>query len=221
MIEQRFNPKKLKNYKIPTKQNILLDVLRVKDQKKQSSSTETRSPQKGNKIRTILIFCIIAFIITVFLRAFIFQMFVVPSNSMSPILGSQNILMVNKFDFGVTGKIINKAGLSNKFPKKPKRYDLIVYQINRSPGYAINRVMGMPGDQVKMKKGILYINGRPYKKIKWDKGVSYESIKLSSNAYFAIGDNGKVISQNIVLKRRIIGICVFRIWPLQKLGKIK
>lgn len=76
----------------------------------------------------------------------------------------------------------------------PKRNDVIVFKPNgnESAHSSIKRVVGIPGDTVQIKDGILYINGEEVEE-EWDKmtdaGIAADEIKLDIEEYFVLGDN--------------------------------
>ena len=101
--------------------------------------------------------------------------------SMEPTLKEGQVVIVNKFEY---------------YLKKPKRNDVIVYkQSNKEHSYfELKRVIGLPGETVKIKNGVVYINDEVMKeKIKTDiiqnSGLAEEGVKLDDNEYFVLGDN--------------------------------
>lgn len=78
----------------------------------------------------------------------------------------------------------------------PKRGDIIAFYPSGNPNAnpTIKRVMGLPGDRMKVEDGYLYINGEEYKgkpdyKGIDDPGVLASEITLGEDDYFVIGDN--------------------------------
>lgn len=98
-------------------------------------------------------------------RSFFFQPFAIPSGSMLPTLLVGDRLLVEKFAYGYSkysfplnmipfsGKIMNK--------KKPKRGEIVVFKMpEHGNEYFIKRVIGLPGDEIKIIKGVVYVNGK-------------------------------------------------------------
>ena len=125
---------------------------------------------------------------------------------MEPTLMEGQVVIVNKIEY---------------YLKSPKRNDVIVYkQSNREHSYyEIKRVIGLPGETVKIKNGIIYINDEVLKeKIKTETienaGLAEEGIKLDDNEYFVLGDNrndsedSRFASVGNVLKNEILGKAV-------------
>ncbi|MET0382196.1 MAG: signal peptidase I [Burkholderiaceae bacterium] len=93
------------------------------------------------------------------LRSFLFEPFKIPSGSMIPTLQVGDLILVNKFHYGVRLPVINKKIVANH---DPQRGDVMVfhYPINPAVDY-IKRVVGLPGDEVSYLNKQLRINGRP------------------------------------------------------------
>ncbi len=98
-------------------------------------------------------------ILAVFLlRSFLFEPFKIPSGSMIPTLLVGDLILVNKFHYGVRLPVINKKIIDNH---DPERGDVMVfrYPVNPSVDY-IKRVVGLPGDEVTYRDQKLFINGQ-------------------------------------------------------------
>lgn len=85
---------------------------------------------------------IIAFIIMIVVRTFLFSPVLVDGASMEPTLYENERLIVNKLG-------------------KPKRFDIVVFHATQYEDH-IKRVIGLPGDHIAFKDDTLYINGEPY-----------------------------------------------------------
>ena len=97
-------------------------------------------------------------ILVVFLlRSFLFEPFKIPSGSMIPTLLVGDLILVNKFHYGVRLPVINKKIVANH---DPQRGDVMVfrYPSDTSIDY-IKRVVGVPGDEVSFRNQTLYLNG--------------------------------------------------------------
>ncbi len=99
-------------------------------------------------------------ILAVFLlRSFLFEPFKIPSGSMIPTLAIGDLILVNKFHYGVRLPVLNHKVLANH---DPQRGDVMVfrYPVDPSVDY-IKRVVGLPGDEVSYLNKQLAINGQP------------------------------------------------------------
>ncbi len=102
-------------------------------------------------------------ILVVFLlRSFLFEPFKIPSGSMIPTLLINDLILVNKFHYGVRLPVINTKVLDNH---TPQRGDVMVFRYPPQPSLDyIKRVVGVPGDEVAYLNKKLTINGKPLSK---------------------------------------------------------
>ncbi|HEX5357589.1 MAG TPA: signal peptidase I [Aquabacterium sp.] len=96
------------------------------------------------------------------MRSFLFEPFKIPSGSMIPTLLVGDLILVNKYHYGVRLPVINKKIIANH---EPQRGDVMVfrYPVNPSLDY-IKRVIGVPGDEIAYINKSLTINGKPIEK---------------------------------------------------------
>jgi signal peptidase I len=99
-------------------------------------------------------------ILVVFLlRSFLFEPFKIPSGSMIPTLLVGDLILVNKFHYGIRLPVINKKIVANH---QPERGDVMVFRYPRNPSIDyIKRVVGIPGDEISYRNQLLYLNGAP------------------------------------------------------------
>ena len=102
-------------------------------------------------------------IVVVFLlRSFLFEPFKIPSGSMIPTLLINDLILVNKFHYGVRLPVINTKLFDNH---SPERGDVMVFRYPPKPSLDyIKRVVGVPGDEVAYLNKKLTINGKPLPK---------------------------------------------------------
>ena len=105
----------------------------------------------------------------------------VVGQSMAPTLNGGDEILVNRFVYKVTN---------------PKPNDIIVFlpNGNEKSHYYVKRVVAVPGDQVLIADGVLYVNGEPYEEETEvtpmeDAGLAAEEITLGENEFFVLGDN--------------------------------
>ena len=123
----------------------------------------TMTPLETGKetIRTLVSALLIALVI----RTFLFEPFNIPSASMVPSLLVGDFLFVSKFSYGYGSQgtfmgLIPFAGRVGGHD--PQRGDVVVFKWPRDPSVDyIKRLIGLPGDSVQMRHGLLYINGAP------------------------------------------------------------
>lgn len=125
-----------------------------------SGRTKTES-SFGETVRVVINALLIALVI----RTFLFQPFNIPSGSMKSTLLVGDYLFVSKFSYGYSHYSIplSLPLFSGRiFGSEPARGDVVVFRLPKddSTDY-IKRVIGLPGDRVQMKEGLLYINEKP------------------------------------------------------------
>ena len=114
----------------------------------------------GETARTVIFAVVIAF----FIRVFAYEPFNIPSGSMIPTLLVGDYLFVSKFSYGYSRyslpwglPLIDDRILADP----PKRGDVVVFKLptDNHTDY-IKRVIGLPGDDIQVTRGILHINGK-------------------------------------------------------------
>ena len=97
-------------------------------------------------------------ILVVFLlRSFLFEPFKIPSGSMIPTLLVGDLILVNKYHYGVRLPVINKKIIANN---DPRRGDVMVFRYPKDTSIDyIKRVVGLPGDEVSFRNQQLFLNG--------------------------------------------------------------
>jgi signal peptidase I len=134
-----------------------------------SRSTKAKQGESwGELIKTVVYAGLIAIVI----RTFLFQPFNIPSASMEGTLKVGDYLFVEKFAYGYSRYTFPfGAGpfgdlMHGRFPDlKPHRGDVIVFKFpgDNSTDF-IKRLIGLPGDRIQMKNGVLWLNGQPVRK---------------------------------------------------------
>lgn len=123
--------------------------------------------QKGG-ILDFIVVIIEALLIAVVIRTFLFQPFNIPSASMKANLLIGDYLFVSKFSYGYSRHSFpySFAPIQGRiWSAEPERGDVVVFKFpaDNETDY-IKRVIGLPGDHIQMKGGLLYINGQPVKR---------------------------------------------------------
>jgi signal peptidase I len=131
----------------------------------QPPSPEAKRSERWSLIRFILTLAVLAWA----LRCFIFAPFYIPSGSMLPTLYIGDYLAVAKWPYGYSrysflGQIPSFDG--RIFSHLPKRGDVVVFHHPAEDADLIKRVIGLPGDVVEVRGGVLYLNGQPVKREK-------------------------------------------------------
>jgi signal peptidase I len=173
-----------------------------------TSGTKKAESGLGETIRVVIHALLIALVI----RTFLFQPFNIPSGSMKATLLVGDYLFVSKYSYGYSHYSIPLSPplFSGRiFGSEPARGDIVVFRLPKddSTDY-IKRVIGLPGDRIQMKEGLLYINEKPIKRERlsdfigedpcgsdatarvkrWKEtlpdGVTYESLDCVDNGFY-------------------------------------
>jgi signal peptidase I len=162
-------------------------------------------------IRNILI----ALAIAIFIVVFVVRPVKVEGTSMQPHLVDQERIFVSRF-------IYRFADI--------RRGDVVVfwYPKDRSKSF-IKRVMGVPGDEVEIRKGIVYINDsrmhEPYLSPEYRDFGSFKKVVVPAGQYFVLGDHRNSSNDSrswgFVSQELIYGKAVFGYWPIARLGPVE
>ncbi|WP_372660477.1 signal peptidase I [Cohnella sp.] len=161
---------------------------------------------------------IVAFIIVLLLRAFVFQLSTVKSFSMEPTLHENEWLFINKIILDI-GTLDRGDVVILKDPREgPDRKEFLV-----------KRIIGLPGDTLEIRSGQLYINGElkvePYTDAKIEDG-DYGPLKVDTGHYFVMGDNRRLDASTDsrsfkqVPEDMIKGRADLIIWPISRWAKL-
>jgi len=93
-----------------------------------------------------------------FLRSFLYEPFKIPSSSMVPTLVIGDLILVNKFTYGIRLPVLNKKIIAIN---NPQRGDVMVFKYPKDPSLDyIKRVVGVPDDKIVYKNKRLIVNGK-------------------------------------------------------------
>ena len=134
---------------------------RVRAVKKQAALSRSKSKSIWETARTL----IYAVLIALAVRTFLYEPFNIPSGSMKPTLLVGDYLFVSKFAYGYSQHSFPFSlplFQGRLFGELPERGDVAVFKLpsdNRTD--YIKRIIGLPGDRIQVRNGVLYVNGAP------------------------------------------------------------
>ena len=145
---------------------------------------------------------VIAVILALFVRTFVFQAFKIPSGSMEKGLLIGDHLIVNKMVFAPSMTGLERALLPDR---DIRRGDVVVFKYPKEPERDfIKRVIGLPGDRLELKQKKVYINDQPIDEsyvqfiatpsapgaaLPGDLRENYGPVTIPAGHYFMMGDN--------------------------------
>jgi len=183
----------------------------VADEKK----NEVRSVPLAFELKSWSRDILLAIAIAIFIVIFVIQPVKVEGTSMQPQLADQDRIFVNRFIYHFTGI---------------DRGDVVVfwYPKDRNKSF-IKRVIGIPGDLIEIRRGLVYLNGKqfnePYLEPEFRDFQSFEPVVVPQGKYFVLGDhrNSSNDSRNwgFVEESLIYGKAIFSYWPVSHVGLVE
>jgi signal peptidase I len=153
--------------------------------------------------------------ISIFIITFLYQPVKVEGTSMLPRLEDQDRLFINKFAYH-----FEKIG----------RGDVVVFYYPRDPEKSyIKRVIALPGDDLRIVSGRVYVNGdllaEPYVPRRYRDTRSQEEMVIPAGEYFVMGDHRSISSDSRdfgpVPRDLIYGKAAFVYWPAVDIGVVR
>ena len=164
---------------------------------------------------------VIALVIVIPIRYFVFEPFIVKGQSMEPNFKQSDYLIVDK--------------ISYRF-REPKRGEVIVFEYPQNPSHKyIKRIIGLPGETISIQNGEILIYKKNLDSLILNElnYFPYEvytrgniRITLDKNKYFVLGDNRVGMSSydsrhwGSLPRENIIGKVLFRLLPIDNISKI-
>ena len=120
------------------------------------------------------------------LRSFLFEPFKIPSGSMIPTLYVGDLILVNKFTYGLRLPVLHTR-LTEGTP--PQRGDVMVFRYPPKPSLDyIKRVVGVPGDEVAYLNKQLTINGKPVERTRLPDFFERDAMRYFKQYRETLGD---------------------------------
>src|SRR5271154_2503784 len=172
-------------------------------------------PPVSGKLRTWLRDMLISIVVSFFIITFLYQPVKVEGTSMAPRLHDQDRLFINKFAYNF---------------EKIERDDVVVFYYPRDTQKSyIKRVIGLPGDTVRIADGQVFVNGRalaePYVPERYRDVRSMDEFRVPEGEYFVMGDHRSISSDSRdfgpVERSLIYGKAAFVYWPREEMGVVR
>ena len=169
------------------------------------------------ELLSLLLYLFAVFAVTFFILHFVGQRTVVDGSSMEHTLSNGDNLIMDKLTYHF---------------RDPERFEIIIFPMDKETFY-IKRVIGLPGETVRIdEEGTIYINGSPLEenygiaRIE-NPGLAENTVKLSANEYFVLGDNrnasldSRFPEVGTIRRERITGRAWLRIYPFNEITFLK
>jgi len=189
----------------------------------------------GGMIWELIKIVLLAALVVVPIRIFLFQPFFVQGSSMEPNFEDKEYLIISEFGYKRTDVGFSYQDRDINFftvePfKKLERGDVAVFRYPKNPSqFFIKRIIALPGERIEIKDGRIkiYNSENPNGFVLEENYLSPSEetpgeviFNLTDNQYFVMGDNRKYSSDSRswgpLLKDDIIGKVLLRAWPLSR-----
>jgi signal peptidase I len=160
---------------------------------------------------------VLSLLIAAVVILFIYQPVQVEGTSMMPALVDQERVFISKLAY--------RLGI-----ERIEHGDTVVFWFPGDPTKSyIKRVIGVPGDRVRIDEGVVYVNGRrideDYVPADYRDRQSLPEMTVKPDAYFVLGDHRSSSSDSrnwgLVPRTSIYGRAVFVYWPLDRIGPVR
>lgn len=186
------------------------------------NTVDNEQKKKNSKRKETIEFfipIIIAFVISMLLKTFVFANAIVPTGSMLNTIHEGDRIIASRLSY------INDD---------PERYDIIIFEFpDDETQKFVKRVIGLPGEAVQVINGVVYVQKNDGKVVQIDDSFvtngkpkgNYGPYIVPEDSYFVMGDNrngswdSRFWSNKYVHKDKIIGKVKFRYYP--SVGKVE
>jgi len=170
------------------------------------------------EIREWLLSLVVAVVVVTLIRSFLFTIIRVDGPSMSDTLLDGDKLFVTIADMKIIG---------------PQRFDVVICKYPQRRDHYVKRVIGLPGETLEVRKGVLYIDGEAIEEPflsdlrteRFDKiSNNFGPIVIGEGEYFVMGDNrdNSNDSRNVgmITEEMMVGKVRQIIWPPNRFGAV-
>ncbi|MFR3669334.1 MAG: signal peptidase I [Ruminococcus sp.] len=186
-------------------------------EKQKTKKSSKRKNSLGRELLEDVVLVIVVLAVVFFLKNYVLINAVIPSGSM------ENTIMTGDRVFG--NRLAYRFG-------EPERGDIVIFKYpdNEEELY-IKRVIGLPGDKVEIRDGLVYLNDsakpleEPY--LKETPVGDYDPYQVPEDGYFMLGDNrnwskdSRFWENTYVTREEVLAKAVFRYYPFDEIGTIE
>lgn len=161
---------------------------------------------------TVAAHALLIIVLAVFFARCLGVIYVAVGSSMKETINNQDVLLVNEMAYSW---------------KDPRRFDLVLFRTEEAYE-GVKRVVGLPGETVRIADGNIWINGKILEQSYWPEmfspGIAEDPVILGSDEYFVLGDNlafsedSRSIEIGPIKRSIIEGNVWFCCWPFTNFG---
>lgn len=191
----------------------------VEQLKKESKKKDKKPKSKSQEAFEFFLPIVIALVLAIVLKTFIFANAIVPTGSMLNTIQEGDRVIASRVEYYV---------------HEPERYDIIIFRFpdavaeGDNKTFYVKRVIGLPGETVEIVNGVVYVTDKDGNKTQLEDDFvtactptgNYGPYEVPENSYFVLGDNRENSldsrfwnTTNYVDKDLIIGKVKFRYYP--------
>ncbi len=201
---------------------------------RETADFEEESYGAGRFVWEIVKVALLAFVVIIPVRVFLFQPFFVQGPSMEPTFSDGEYLIIQEFGYKQTSVGPRDDPWFTVYPQKElQRFDVAVFHPPYGEEqYYIKRVIGLPGETVILRQGRVTIRSAEFPSGRVLDETGYlpidlvtagnVSVTLKEHEYFVMGDNRNVSQDSRafgpVSKDHLTGKVILRAWPLDRIG---
>jgi signal peptidase I len=196
-------------------------------------------PRKGSFLTELPVLVIVAFVLAILMKTFLVQAFFIPSSSMEPTLLVDDRVLVNKLSYTFReprrGEVVvfSERGLT---PADPETGFLegVLTSLRTGLGLVapaekdfIKRIIGLPGETIEMREGVVLIDGTPIDEAPTTEGgylsardmADFGPVTVPGGEFFMMGDNRPASADSrsslgMIPREDIVGRAFVIIWPV-------
>lgn len=208
------------------------------------TETAEQAPKHRSFLRELPVLVVVALVLAILLKTFLLQAFYIPSGSMLPTLEVGDRVLVNKIVYELREPRRGEVVVFRQDPElsgpdtrsfAQKAIEFLSSGLGATPSERdyIKRIIGLPGDQLEMRDGVVEINGEPLPEdLATDGGYlssrdlnDFGPVTVPEGSYFMMGDNRPQSSDSRfslgpIDGDDILGRAFVVIWPLGRVDTL-